>query len=75
MEQGQGSREGVEGTECCVLPEIYLWRQLCELGHCPGDADIIVDCSHNVLCLYTGCQAVRLVSYELVAVSHDSFFF
>ena len=25
MQQGQGSREGVGGTECCVSPEIHLW--------------------------------------------------
>jgi len=24
-EQGQGSREGVGATKCCVLPEIHLW--------------------------------------------------
>jgi len=24
-EQGQGNREGVGGTECCVSPEIHLW--------------------------------------------------
>lgn len=32
MEQGQGSTEGVGGTECCVSPEIHLWPQLCEPG-------------------------------------------
>ena len=37
-----------------------------------GDADNIVECIHNVICLYTGCRAVRLVPYEFVAVSHDS---
>jgi len=36
MEKGQGSREVVGGTECCVLPEIYLWWQPWEKGHCHG---------------------------------------
>ena len=39
MVQGQGSREGVGGTEC-VLAEIHLWRQLCELGRCHGAGSI-----------------------------------
>ena len=38
MEQGQGSREGVGATECCVSPEIHLWWQPCgqEHGHGVG---------------------------------------
>ena len=35
-EQGQGSRESVGGTECCVSPEIHLWWQPCGQGYCHG---------------------------------------
>jgi hypothetical protein len=63
MEQSQGSREGVGGTKCCVLPEIHLWWQPCEQGHCHGagsncrNATSQGDCYSNILCNLSDSQA------------------
>jgi len=56
----------LERAEVCLVPMALVNSIL------PGDADNIAGFSHNVFCLYTGCQDVRLVPYEFVAVSHDS---